>query len=141
VLSAGRARDIVYTYDGANLSLFIDGKLEPLTYRLSPGTALARSVRMVKPSELEGYNYIYYILVFCPAGALLGIAARNLTPLNFSSRFWLAIGLFIPAVLLERILVSTSGRAFSFVYIALSALLAVGGLLWINTGRPALFQR
>ena len=65
VFIAGRTRDILYTYDGSNLSLFLDGKEEPLTYRLGPGTALAKSVRLVKPAELEGYNYIYYILVFC----------------------------------------------------------------------------
>jgi VanZ like family len=141
VLTVGRTRDILYTYDGANLSLFIDGKLEPLTYRLSPGTALARSVRTVKPSELAGYNYIYYILVFCSAGALLGMAARNLTALSFAARFWLAFGLFIPAVLLEWILVSTSGRSLSFDYIGLSALLALGGFLWINSDRRALLRR
>jgi hypothetical protein len=141
VFTAGHPRDILYSYDGSNLSLFVDGNQEPLTYRLGPGTALARFLRLVRPSELEGYNYIYYILVFCPAGALLGIAARNLTPLNFSARFWLAIGLFIPAILLEWILVLTSGRLFSFAYIGLSALLTVGGFLWINSGRPALLQR
>src|SRR6202041_2022412 len=65
VFTDGHARDILYTYDGSNLSLFLDGKREPLTYRLGPGTALAKSIRLVKSAELEGYNYIYYILVFC----------------------------------------------------------------------------
>lgn len=135
VFTAGRARDILYSYDGSNLSLSIDGIREPLTYRLGPGTALARFLRVVRPSELEGYNYIYYILVFCPAGAMLGIAARKLIPLNFSAGLWLATGFLIPAVLLERILVSTSGRSFSYDYIGLSGLLAVGGFLWINGDR------
>jgi hypothetical protein len=135
VFTAGRARDILYSYDGSNLSLFIDGIREPLTYRLGPGTDLARFMRLVRPSELEGYNYIYYILVFCPAGAILGIAARKLTPLNFSAGLWLATGFLIPAVLLEWILVSTSGRSLLFDYIGLSGLLAVGGSLWINGDR------
>src|ERR1700723_824984 len=73
VFTVGRTRDILYTYDGSNLSLFIDGKEEPLTYRLGPGTALAKSVRRAKPGELEGYNYIYYILVFCLPGTILGM--------------------------------------------------------------------
>ncbi|MGA8222069.1 MAG: hypothetical protein WB780_10490 [Candidatus Acidiferrales bacterium] len=141
VFMAGQTRDILYSYDGSNLSLFIDGVRQPLTYRLSPGTTLARFVRGVKASELEGYNYIYYILVFCPAGALLGIAARNLTPLNPPAFLWLAIGLLIPPFLLEWILVSTSGRSFSFPYVGLSALLAVGGFLWINSDHRALLRR
>jgi glycopeptide antibiotics resistance protein len=141
VFTPGRIRDIVYSYDGSNLSLFIDGIREPLTYRLGPGTALARFLRAVRPSELEGYNYIYYILVFFPAGAILGIAARNLIPLNFSAFSWLAVGIIIPAFLLEWILVLTSGRSPSIAYIGLSVLLAVGGSLWINIGRPARLPR
>jgi hypothetical protein len=140
VFTDGRARDILYTYDGSNLSLFLDGKREPLTYRLGPGTALAKSVRLVKSAELEGYNYIYYILIFCLPGAILGIAARNVTPLKFAARVWLACWFLVPAFLLEWLLVSTSGRSFSFDYRGLSVLFAVGGYVWINLDRWTLFD-
>ena len=83
VFTAGRTRDILYSYDGSNLSLFIDGNKQPFIYRLGPGTALAKFVRRVKTAELEGYNYILYILVFCGAGAILGLAARNLDSSEF----------------------------------------------------------
>jgi hypothetical protein len=135
VFTAGRTRDILYSYDGSNLALFIDGKQELLTYRLGAGTALAKSVRLVKAGELEGYNYIYYALVFCFPGAILGIAARNLTPLKFTAWAWLACGFLIPAFLLEWILVSTSGRSFSLHYIGLSVLVAFAGFVWINLDR------
>jgi VanZ like family len=135
VFADGGSRDIVYSYDGSNLSLFIDGVQEPLTYSLGPGTALAKFIRLIRPAELEGYNYIYYIMVFCPAGAILGLAARNLAPSKFSAKLWLAIGLLIPAVLLECVLASTSGRPVSFDYMGLSALLAIGGFLWTKCDR------
>ena len=135
VFTAGRTRDILYTYDGSNLSLFLDGKQEPLTYRLGPGTALAKTVRRVKAGELEGYNYLYYALVFCFPGALLGIATRKLPPPGAAAYFWLAGGILIAAILLEWILVSTSGRSFSFDYLGLSLLLAVASFLWINSDR------
>jgi hypothetical protein len=141
VFTSGRTRDILYTYDGSNLSLFIDGKQEPLTYRLGPGTALAKSVRRIKSGELEGYNYIYYVLVFCFPGAILGIAARNLTPQKFTAWVWLASGFLIPAFLLEWILVSTSGRSFSLHYLGLSVFVAVGGSVWINLDRWTLFRQ
>src|SRR5277367_2786803 len=132
VFTAGRTRDIIYTYDGANLSLFIDGIPQPPNYRLGPGTALAKSLRTVRSSELEGYNFIYYALVFCLPGALLGIAARNLALPRAVAFIWLAGGILIPAIVMEWILVSTSGRSFSFHYLGLSLLLAAGGFLWIN---------
>jgi glycopeptide antibiotics resistance protein len=139
IFTAGRTRDILYTYDGSNLSLFVDGKAETLIYRLGPGTALVKYVRRIQPGELEGYNYIYYILIFCLPGAILGLAARNLAPPRVVACLWLACGFVIPAILLEWILVSTSGRSLSFEYLGLSVLLAAGSFLWINSDRRFLF--
>jgi glycopeptide antibiotics resistance protein len=136
VFMAGRTRDILYSYDGSNLSLFLDGNKQPFIYRLGPGTALAKFVRRVKTAELEGYNYIFYVFVFCGAGAILGLAGRNLTPLNFSARFWLAVGFLASPIILEWILISTSGRTFSVDYLGLSVLLAVASFLWMNSDRP-----
>ena len=140
IFTAGRIRDILYTYDGSNLSLFIDGKEETLTYRLSPGTALVKSVRRIQTGELEGYNYIYYILIFCLPGAILGLAARSLPPPRAAASLWRASGFLIPALVLEWILVTTSGRSFSSLYLGLSVLLAVGSFLWINSDRRFLLQ-
>jgi glycopeptide antibiotics resistance protein len=140
IFTAGRTRDILYTYDGSNLSLFIDGKQETLTYRLGPGAALVKFVRRIQPGELEGSNYIYYILIFCLPGAILGLAARNLPPPRTGKSLWLASVFLIPAILLEWILVSTSSRSFSSLYLALSLLLAVGSFLWMNSDRRFLLQ-
>jgi hypothetical protein len=140
VFTAGRTRDILYTYDGSNLALFIDGKPETLTYRLGPGAALAKSVRRVKSGELEGYNYIYYILVFFLPGASLGLAARHVRSPRAAASFWLASSFLIPSALLEWILVTTSGRSFSSGCLGLSLLLAVGAFLWINSDRRFLLR-
>ena len=140
IFTAGRTRDILYTYDGSNLSLFVDGKQETLTYRLGPGAALVKFVRRIQPGELEGYNYIYYILIFCLPGAILGLAARNLPEPRAAKSLWLGSIFVIPAILLEWILVSTSGRSFSSLYLGLSLLLAVGSFLWINSDRRFVLQ-
>jgi VanZ like family len=140
VFTAGRTRDILYSYDGSNLSLFIDGSQEPLTYRLGAATALAKSVRRIKSGELEGYNYIYYTLIFCFPGAILGIATRTLPAPRSAAFLRLACGILIPAILLEWLLVSTSGRSFSFDYLGLSVLIAAGGFLWINSDRRILVR-
>ncbi len=132
IFTAGRTREILYTYDGSNLSLFIDGKEETLTYRLGPGTALVKHVRRIQPGELEGCNYIYYILIFCLPGAILGLAARNLPARRTPRSLALASLFLIPALLLEWILVSTSGRSFSSLYLGFSLLLAVGSFLWVK---------
>jgi len=114
---------------------------QPPIYRLGPGTGLARLLRSVRPSELEGYNYIYLILVFFPSGILLGIAARLLNLRNPATSLLLAVGFLLPAVGLELILSAVSGRMLSSGYIVLSVCIAVAGSLWINADHGALVRK
>jgi hypothetical protein len=107
----------------------------PRPDRLGPGTGLARLFRRVKTSELEGYHHLYYTGVFLPAGFLLGIAARRQTSRIPGDSLWLFVGLVLPPLLLELILVQVSGRSVSPRYMIFSLLLAVGGSLWINADR------
>jgi hypothetical protein len=134
VFKVAETRDILYSYDGSNLSLYIDGKLQPSPYRLGPGAALVVFLRRVRPNELSGCNYIYYALVFFPAGALLGRAAK---PMANKLTFNVTLGvvtLSIP-LLLELVLNRISGRSISPANVALSIALVVGGGLWINADR------
>ena len=130
-----QTRDILFSYDGSNLSLYIDGKKNPNNYQLTPGTGLAQLFRRVKPSELEGYNYIYYALLFIPGGSLIGIVARRISMQRLDEMLILVIGLLIPAVLFEFMLIFISGRIFSIGNLLLSILLGIGGSLWINADR------
>jgi hypothetical protein len=141
VFAAGQPRNILYTYDGSNLSLFIDGKKEEHPYNLGPGPALARSIRRIRPAELEGYADIYYALIFFPAGILLGLTVRNAR--SFAGSDWLLLGVLLlaPPWLLEILLTRTSGRAFHAGNTVLSLALFIAGALWINAGRSPAVSR
>lgn len=136
--TAGQARDILYTYDGSSLSLFLDGKKEERPFRLGAGPALARSVRRIKPGELEGYSDIYYALIFFPAGIVLGLAARKTGGPGESSGTadWLLLGalLIVAPWLLEILLVRAGSRPFLAGEADLSLAFFVAGALWINAG-------
>jgi len=131
VFEMDRMRDILFSYDGSSASLYVDGKLATRTYRLSPGTALTRAFRSVRTDDLDGYNYIYYFLVFFTGGILLGISGRSIHGRNLIALSLLPFTC-LPALLLELTLVSVSGRAVSLAYMLFSVLLALGGSLWIN---------
>jgi VanZ family protein len=135
VFAVNQLRDILVSYDGSNLSIYIDGKRDPRRYELTPGTTLARLIRHIKTNELEGYTYIYYALVFVPGGALLGIAARRLTKLGVRETLVLVLVIVMPSILLEMLLVRISGRAFSLANVFLSGLFVIAGLIWINANR------
>ena len=130
VFAVDEMRDILFTYDGSDLSLFVDGGQNAHSYHLGPGTGLARVFRAVKPAELDGYNDIYYALVFFPGGVLVGIAARRLDRSRSTGPALVALGCLLPSVILEFVLIRVSGRPISFRYIALSTFFTLGGILW-----------
>ncbi len=131
VFNDRRQRDILYSYDGSNLSVTVDGQKQPLTSKLGPGSVLARIIRRVKAAELKGYDLIFYVMVFCVAGALLGFSApyRSLPP-RMADLVLSLLAFCATAVLLELILKWVSGRAFAPGNIALSVGLGIAGLLW-----------
>jgi VanZ family protein len=137
VFVPNQPRDILFSYDGSNLSLYIDGKKEPRAYLLGPGTGLAELVRRVIPSELQGYNDIYYAAVFLPGGILLGIACRCWAERPFVAPSLILLGTCLPPVILESVLVSVSGRAVSRANVLFSLLLIIAGAVWINADRRA----
>ena len=135
VFAFNQPRDILVSYDGSSLSVYIDGKRDPRRYELTPGVPLAQLIRHIKTNELEGYTYIYYALVFIPGGVLLGIVMRQTKSWSVISTLVLTTALVLPPVCLELVLVRVSGRALSLGNFLLSVLLATGGMLWINLGR------
>ncbi|MGD0544780.1 MAG: VanZ family protein [Candidatus Acidiferrales bacterium] len=139
VFTDSRPRNIVYSYDGANLALYVDGKKSTRLYHLGPGATLAKLLRKIRPSELEGYNDIYCVLVFFPAGIILGIAAERRIQSNAMIILSLALYSVASALLLELILVRVSGRPFSISNFLFSALLVVAGFLWIRSDEESPF--
>jgi glycopeptide antibiotics resistance protein len=135
VFRIGETRDLLYSYDGSDLSLYIDGKLRPAHYKLGPGAALAVFLRRIKPAELAGYNYIYYALVFFPGGVLLGTAARRLPAGKLATYLTFGTVILVIPLLLEAVLVWVSGRPFSLANVVLPVVLVFGGSLWINADR------
>ena len=135
VFARDQLRDILVSYDGSNLSVYINGRRDPRRYELTPGAPLAQLIRHINTNELEGYTYIYYALVFFPGGVLLGLAARQLTKLDVRGTLALVLAIVMPSILLEMLLVRISGRAFSLFNVFLSALFAIAGLIWINADR------
>jgi VanZ family protein len=132
VFVAQQTRDILVSYDGLTLSIYIDGKRQPGNHEFGPGTSLAMLIHRGRTSELIGYRYVFYVIVFWPAGCFLGLASRKLA--RPPSRFLLMImGILLPSVFFEILIVHLSGRPISLSSVALSAILILAGSLWINS--------
>ncbi len=135
IFSPGQTRDILVSYDGSSVSLFVDGKKETRVYYLSPGAALAHKFSRVIASELDGYLVTYDVLIFLPVGLLLGMIARKVPSHEAAGRLLLLLGFLLPSVLYQFLLVWVSGKAVCLWEIILCLLLTILGAWLINADR------
>jgi len=129
---------VLFSYDGAQGFLYIDGKAVRKSYYLDPGAALVGEFIRIKTDELVAYSGLYDSLVFLPVGFLLGFAVRIMPRGN--SRYWLGIcaGIILPGILMESLLVGISGRPPSILRLSLAFGLTLAGILWINLDSSSL---
>jgi hypothetical protein len=125
-------RTLVFTYDGAQGALYVDGKKELRSYYLSPGAGLVELFIRIKTDELVAYSVLYDALVFLPMGFFLGLAARIIPCRSPFRELYLGLGIVVPAMLVETLLVSISGRHVSTLQLALSIWLTIAGMVWMN---------
>jgi glycopeptide antibiotics resistance protein len=131
VFTDHKPHDILYSYDGANLQLYLDGKKTTTEYIVGPGAGLARLIHRLRPGELGGYNYAFYALVFVLGGALLSLfGPHGDRRINVKVLVWEVPVIVAGALGLEWILVKVTGRAVSQETLTLSVLLAFAGLMW-----------
>ena len=133
-----QARDVVFSYDGLDLSIYIDGKKDRRANQLGPGVALAQFVRRIKATELEGYQYIFYALVFFPPGCIVGFFWRNVAARPIAQALLTIFGILVPSLLFEIVLVHWGGQMMALRNMTLWVLIALAGALWVNADGGAL---
>ena len=133
VFAAGRSRNVIISFDGAKLWAYLDGKLFYDGYRLGPATGLAAIARRhPQVHELQGYRYVYYGMLFFPAGCALGFLARTLRARPLSLLLLGIFGVVVPSLTLEIILVHMGSQPFSAGDIGLSIFMSFAGSFWID---------
>jgi VanZ family protein len=132
---AGKVRDIVASYDGTDASVYLDGNRVPQRYRLSAGASLMHTFFFIQTGDLEGYVILYETLIFLPAGLLIGVAAAKKWSRQKISGGMLALGLVLPAVLLELFLAGVSGRRVWVGDIAFALVFGLAGVLLSHADR------
>ena len=132
VFAPNQLRNLLLSYDGSRLTLYVDGQEEGRPYLLDPGTGLALHLRRIKSGELNGYHHIFYTMVFFPAGCLLGLGWRELAS-HAGLRVMVALlGVLAVPVLFEICLAFAGNASVWLGNIALSTLLVLAGAFWVN---------
>lgn len=124
---------VLFTYDGARMNFYADGKQAGPVMELGPGAAAFRYFHRPRQLEMYGYKMIYYGLLFVPLGgaiALIRIASQRV------GLGTVACGLFLPGLILESALYATGQRPFYFGNIFVSIGLTVASSLFVQRYLP-----
>lgn len=129
VFSTTDPRNLIISYNGSVLQIYVDKASNPYTFEFSPGAVAYSYLFPIKPSFLTGYKIIWYAIIFIPLGILVSIKIKKpITPISVS---WIVL----PAFALETILVIVSGRDFILRNILISLVFAVGPLVLLGMVR------
>jgi glycopeptide antibiotics resistance protein len=127
------ARQIIFSYNGSALALYIDGTTDVYTASVTPEAQL---VWALSPGEIlinitrdtgAYYRFYYYAIIFIPLGILLGIAVLKYgRPFRTQSALLVA-GVAIPPVLLQILLSIAGGRVLQGSGVLSGALMTASG--------------
>jgi glycopeptide antibiotics resistance protein len=132
VFAPDQVRNLLISYDGSRLALYVDGRKEGRPYELGPGAGLASLLHGIKSGELEGYHDIFYAIVFFPPGCLLGLGWRKLSSQSALRLALMLLGVLVVPFLFEICLSFAASASVWFGNMVLSMLLVLAGAFWIN---------
>jgi hypothetical protein len=123
VFAVPKPIQVIITYDAMNLFVYIDGIKTTYSLELTPAMFAYKFVTGADAPRSIMVQLIYYGMVFFPAGVLLWLAIRELTPV-FDARAVIigAVILFVVAVIVEALQVIVSGRHIQLGNVFLGAL-------------------
>jgi VanZ family protein len=132
VFSTHRERDILVTYDGANVLGGIAGTDRIFRTQFGPAVPMAVLMSSVLPEEirlveLPTYNMAYLVVLFFPAGMLMVLLGSTWRRQLLFSIVYLPIA----SLLLEATLAVVSGRLFSLTNVLTVS--AVGAAVFVAT--------
>ncbi|MDR4497853.1 MAG: hypothetical protein MRK02_08045 [Candidatus Scalindua sp.] len=114
IFSTINPHNLIITYDGLTLLLYVDGKLSSYSLELNPGTILFSSLFRQITYCVTGFkaiHYVYYALIFVPLGILMALAVKKIRKQSLIQIITISISVLLPSIIFEGVLVSVSGRA------------------------------
>jgi hypothetical protein len=130
VFSTNRLRQLIITYDGSTLLVYIDGARNRFSLELTPGAAAwSTLLPIMNASQMKTYKAMYYALLFFPAGVLAAVPTRHLPMRHQFQPLVTAAKVVLPSIALEGILVAVSGKAANWQNLLLSLFFTLDAMI------------
>jgi hypothetical protein len=133
VFSTNEPKDLLVTYDGSSLRLYVNGQRDPEALILSPGAAVFRWFLRLRMYELPGYQILYEAFLFVPLGTLLAFVTRKINGGRLRKAALISVAAITPTSLLEFVLRSVCGSPFHTGDVLLRACFVLGMVALCNS--------
>jgi VanZ family protein len=108
VFATTHQKNLVISYSGTALRVFVDGVDHSHEFELSPGAVAYNYFFPVDMSFLRGYKILWYAVIFIPLGVLI----TRIFKVMKRRIVLICGGILLPYLILEGSLAGVSGRAF-----------------------------
>lgn len=144
VFSSTNPHNLIITYDGSSLLLYVDGKRSSYALKLDPGIIIFSSLFRLSTYYMIGYkamHYMYYALVFVPLGILITLTVKIMRS-RFVIKILIIFGsLLLTPFMLEKILVGVSGRDLKLENLLISMLFIAIPMFFFKYVTPHLLEK
>jgi glycopeptide antibiotics resistance protein len=112
VFATNEPKDLLVTYDGSSLRLYVNGQRDTHSLILSPGAGVFRWFLRLRMYELPGYQILYEAFLFVPLGTLLAFVTKKINEGRLRKAALISVAAITPASLLEFVLRGVTGSPF-----------------------------
>ena len=129
IFSTKQPQNLIITYNGSILNLYVNGIRTPQTLELTPGAAAFGYLTERTELTMKLCKILYYGFIFIPIGMLHSLTSKTMRA-GFAVQVLITIGgIVLSSVILEYILVSVSGKSVDFSNLLLSIVFATASLI------------
>jgi glycopeptide antibiotics resistance protein len=112
VFATNEPKDLLVTYDGSSLRLYVNGQRDTHSLILSPGAGVFRWFLRLRMYELPGYQILYEAFLFVPLGTLPAFVTKKINEGRLRKAALISVAAITPASLLEFVLRGVTGSPF-----------------------------
>ncbi|MCF6149767.1 MAG: hypothetical protein E3K37_14020 [Candidatus Kuenenia sp.] len=129
VFSSTNLHNLVITYNGSVLHLYIDGVLNPNKLELTPGGISLRYLFHPDRYHLVCYKIIYYLIIFAPLSMLYSITVKSISGRYVIKKFIICGAIILSSFIVEAILMSLRGRGLRLENLMIGIIILAGPMV------------
>ena len=141
LFSTTNPHNLIITYDGSVLLLYVDKVLNSYKLEVSPGGISFDYIFHLNMLNLVFYKILYYAIIFVPLGVLLSFTVKKTGGQFVIKMLIICGGILLSSFIMEGILMSVRGRELRLENLLISMIFTAGPMVFLRYLKPCLHEK